>query len=160
MKTKLKLQWKPLLLCIALPLAVGGISALLTHGAMADFQALRQPPLSPPGWLFPAVWTALYTLMGVSSFLVLVSGAPQEQVHTALFFYGAQLLLNFVWPLLFFLAKAYLFAFFWLLALFVLVAVTLVRFGRIQKAAGWLLLPYLVWTAFALYLNLGIYLLN
>ena len=124
------------------------------------FPGAPPTPALSAGWLFPAVWTALYTLMGVSSFLVLVSGAPQEQVRTALFFYGAQLLLNFVWPLLFFLAKAYLFAFFWLLALFVLVAVTLVRFGRIQKAAGWLLLPYLVWTAFALYLNLGIYLLN
>ena len=64
---KQKIKWKPLLLALALPLAVGSFSAFLTRDGMKAFQALRQPPLSPPAWLFPVVWTILYLMMGLAS---------------------------------------------------------------------------------------------
>ena len=153
----MKLQWKKLIISIALPLAVGGVSALLTRKGMQDFASVLQPPLSPPAWLFPVVWTVLYILMGVACYLVWVS--PQRDKN-ALFAYGIQLFFNFCWSLLFFGAKNYLFAFFWLLLLWAAILWTLVLFYRTRKPAGYLLIPYLVWVAFAGYLNLGVYLLN
>ena len=78
----------------------------------------------------------------------------------ALFFYGLQLIFNFVWPLLFFNARAYLASLIWLLLLWVLILITTARFFQETKAAGWLMIPYLLWVAFAGYLNAGVWLLN
>ena len=153
----MKIQWKKLIVCILIPLAVGGLAALLTRGSMAAFAALKQPPLSPPGWLFPVVWTILYILMGVASYLVLVSGKPNDAALTV---YAVQLVFNFCWSLIFFNFELYLFAFVWLLALWLLILCTMLLFFRISKPAGYLMLPYLAWVMFAGYLNLGIYLLN
>lgn len=149
-----------LIVCIAVPLAVGGASAWLTRGSMGKFAALTQPPLSPPGWLFPVVWTILFVLMGVASYLVLASGKPRETVNRALAVYGTQLVVNFFWSVFFFDLTLYLFSFIWLILLWLLVLVTAVRFCRIDPRAGKLLVPYLVWVAFAGYLNFGIWLLN
>lgn len=157
---KVKQKWKLLILCIAIPLAVGGLSALLTGGGMKDFEMLNKPPLSPPGWLFPVVWTILYTLMGLASYLVLTSGKDRREVRGALVWYGAQLAANFLWPILFFNLSWYLVALLWLLLLWVLVLVTTVKFSRISSRAGDLMLPYLLWLTFAAYLNYGIYRLN
>ena len=153
----MKIQWKKLISCLAIPLAAGGLSALLTRGSMESFEALNEPALSPPGWLFPVVWTVLFVLMGIASYLAAVSGGPNR---TALAVYGVQLLFNFVWPLLFFRLAQYLPAFIWLVILWVLILVTAVLFYRISKPAGYLMLPYLTWVAFAGYLNLAIFLLN
>ena len=155
----MKIQWKKLLLCIAVPLLVGGLSALLTRNSMQSFSALNQPPLSPPGWLFPVVWSILFILMGIASYLVLQ--APKtEYTRTALIVYGIQLFFNFFWSIFFFNLKAYLFAFVWLIALWLLIFMTLTLFRRITKPAGYLLIPYLLWVTFAGYLNFMIYLLN
>ena len=89
---------------------------------MAQFATLAQPPLSPPGWVFPVVWTILYLLMGWASFLVWKSDAPQVEKKRALTLYGVQLAVNFAWPLLFFRAGLYGFALVWLVILLVLVA--------------------------------------
>lgn len=153
----MKIQWKKLILCLALPLGVGGLSALLTRDAMEDFGALNQPPLSPPGWLFPVVWTVLYILMGLSSYLVLTSGKASLQ---ALEVYGAQLAVNFFWSIIFFNLGWYLFSFLWLILLLALVTAAILLFCRASRAAAYLLVPYLLWVAFAGYLNLFIYLLN
>ena len=155
----MKVNVKKLILCLAIPLAVGGLSALLS-GGMADYQELNQPPLSPPGWVFPVVWTALYLLMGYASYRVLTSGADPQQIRRALVFYGLQLLFNFLWPLVFFRWEAYLAAFAVLLVLWILIAATMWKFNNIDERAGDLLLPYLIWVTFAGYLNLGVYLLN
>ena len=151
---------KALIICLLIPLAVGGLAAWLTMGSMAQFAALAQPLLSPPGWVFPVVWTILYLLMGWASFLVWKSGAPQAAKRRALGLYGAQLAVNFVWPLLFFRAGLYGFALIWLVILLVLVAETMLAFGRIDRRAAWLLAPYLLWLLFAAYLNAGVWLLN
>jgi len=150
---------KKLLLCLAIPLAVGGLSALLS-GGMQDYLKLNQPPLSPPGWIFPLVWTALYLMMGYASYLVAASDAPAAQKKRALLAYGAQLILNFLWSPIFFGMQAYLAAFFILLALWVLIYITLRLFSNINERAGDLLIPYLLWVSFAAYLNLGVFLLN
>lgn len=156
----MKIKWKPLLIAVLIPLAVGAVSALLSAGGMKAFETMRKPPLSPPGWLFPVVWTVLYVLMGIASRLVAASAAPPEQKRSALTLYGVQLFFNFFWSIIFFNLQQYLLAFFWLLALWLLIYLTLHEFIKIRKSAGILLLPYLAWVSFAGYLNLGIFLLN
>ena len=155
----MKKCWK-LLLCLGIPLAVGGLSALLSGDGMRMFTELNQPPLSPPGWLFPIVWTILYLAMGLASYLVRTSDAPVVQIRKATAVYGLQLAVNFLWSIIFFSAGLYLAAFVWHVLLWILIIITVIRFYRIQERAGDLLVPYLLWVTFAGYLNFGIYLLN
>ena len=155
----MKLNWKRLLINLAIPLAVGGLSALLS-GGMDTYKALNQPPLSPPGWLFPVVWTILYLLMGYSAYRVQVSGKDKEKIRTAMVFYALQLFVNFLWSPVFFGLQWRLTAFVILVILWVLIYITMRLFSEIDELAGDLLLPYILWVTFAGYLNLGIFLLN
>lgn len=155
----MKIQWKKLIICLAIPLAVGGLATLFS-GGMSGSQIANQPPLSPPGWVFPVVWTVLYLLMGYASYRVLISGAEKTQIQKSLRLYGAQLALNFLWPIIFFGFDAYLLAFAVLIGLWVLIFLTIRAFSKIDETAGNLLLPYLLWVTFAGYLNIGVYLLN
>lgn len=134
-----------------LPLAVGGAAAVLTMDAMAQYSALPQPPLAPPAWVFPAVWTVLYLLMGAASRRVYRLGTQESR--NALMIYYVQLAVHFVWPLLYFRAQEYEVAFWWLLLLLALVLAALSAFFRLDKAAGRLLMPYAAWLLFAAYLN-------
>lgn len=154
------IKLKPLIINLFIPLAVGGVSALLTMNSMKIFERVNQPPLSPPAWLFPVVWTILYILMGISSYLVYTSPKPQRQKNTALIIYGIQLFFNFFWSIIFFNMEAYLFAFIWLVILWALILANIILFYRISKPAGILLIPYLLWVTFAGYLNFAIYILN
>ena len=156
----MKMKIGTLVTSIALPLLVGGLSALLSGGGMQAFGEVQKPPLSPPGWLFPVVWTILYTLMGIASYLVKTSGADKDEIFRAQTVYGYQLVVNFFWSIFFFRFEWYLFSFFWLLLLWILIFVTIRQFYQISKPAAYLLIPYLVWVTFAGYLNLGIWYLN
>lgn len=153
----MKIAWKKLILCLAVPLGVGGLSAFVTQAGMEAFQMLNKPALTPPEWLFPLVWTVLYILMGLGSYLVLTSGKPDR---TALAVYGLQLAFNFLWSVFFFGLGWYLFSFFWLIFLWFLIFAAMLLFRKSSRAAGWLMLPYLLWVAFAGYLNFSIYLMN
>lgn len=156
----MKRNWKSLLVSLAIPLAVGGISAFATRKSMKEFAHLRQPPLSPPMWVFPVVWTILFLMMGLASYLVYTSGGRRGEKRSALWVYGIQLAVNFVWPILFFNLSWWLLAFFWLILLWLMILGMTVQFYRLRPGAGILLIPYLAWVAFAGYLNFGIYLLN
>lgn len=153
------IMWKKLLWCLAIPLGVGGVSALLTSGNMQLFEEINKPPLSPPGWLFPVVWTILYISMGVALYLVVVA-KDRKNTLPAYISFGVQLFFNFFWSIIFFNAKAYLFAFIWLILLWAAIIVNIFFFYKVNKTAGKILISYLVWVTFAGYLNLGIYLLN
>lgn len=153
----MKIQWKTLFICLLIPLAVGGISAFLTKDGMEAFSAANKPPLTPPNWLFPVVWTILFILMGIASYLVATSGKPSQAALTV---YGLQLVFNFLWSIFFFNMQWYLFAFVWLFVLWFLILVTTMSFKQISKAAGYLMVPYLLWVTFAGYLNFGVYLVN
>ena len=142
---------------IAIPLAVGGLSAWINAGKFDD-PALVKPPLSPPGWLFFVVWAILYTLMGVSAARVSLSG--RESAGDAIFIWATQLVVNFLWTIFYFSFEALLLSFFWLLFLLALVALMAVRFERSSAGAGKLQIPYLVWLCFAGYLNFTTWLLN
>ncbi len=156
----MKIKWGKLILCIAIPLVIGGAAGLISSGSMEDFAALNQPPLSPPGWFFPVAWSILYILMGIASYLVITSNGAQKHINNAIIIYAVQLLFNFFWTIFFFNLKLYFFSFAWLIALWILIIVTIILFSRLSKPAGYLLIPYLLWVSFAAYLNLGIALLN
>lgn len=145
---------------LALPLAVGGLAAWLTRDGMKSFEALYKPLLTPPGWVFPAAWTVLYLLMGLAFYQVITTPAAPERKKRAIRSYLFQLALNGGWPLLFFGAGLYGIAALWLVGLLVLSVLCALRFHAIRESAGKLLLPYLLWLCFALYLNLGVWLLN
>ena len=155
----MKTNWKKLIICLAIPLAAGGLAALLS-GGMDTYKVMNQPPLSPPGWVFPIVWTILYLMMGYASYRVLTSQADHSDIKRALTFYGIQLALNFLWPLLFFGLGWYWVAFVLLIVLWVFIYLTMRIFGTIDDTAENLLIPYLLWVTFAGYLNLGVALLN
>lgn len=155
-----KINIKSLLICIAVPLTLGGLAALLTMGSMQDFEALNKPPFSPPGWLFAVVWTLLYILMGVASYLVLESKSPTDKKKDALKLYFLQLGFNFFWSIIFFTLGAYEIALLWLLVLLMLIVATTFRFWHISRLAGALMLPYIAWVMFAGYLNLAISAIN
>ena len=151
-----------IILAIAIPLIVGGISAILTHKAMEDFGNLNQPALSPPSWLFPIAWTILYILMGIASYLIYKNKNVffYKERENALLLYGIQLLFNFMWSIIFFNLKQYLFAFIWLIILFVLVLLMMINTKKVNKIAFYLFIPYILWLIFAGYLNIMIYILN
>lgn len=149
-----------LIAAVLIPLAVGGFSAMLTAGDMNIYDSAVRPPLAPPGWLFPIAWTVLYILMGLSSYFVLVSDAYEDRKRKALRLYSVQLAMNFFWSTLFFTYERYLLSLIWLLVMWVLILITIIRFIRIRRLAGFLLCPLFLWTTFAAYLNLAWYLLS
>lgn len=151
---------KTLLKCIAIPLILGALAGFITRGAMESFEALNQPPLTPPDILFPIVWTILYILMGISCYLVKTAHNSEGAIAQVLPLYFYQLVANFLWPIAFFNLGWHLFAFFWLLLLWVLVILMIKRFYYIQPLAAYLNIPYLIWLTFAAYLNLGVWWLN
>jgi len=156
----MKINKRLLVICVAIPLIVGMLSALLTRNSMEVFVYVEKPPLAPPAWLFPVVWTILYTLMGISSYIILTSDASREEINSAIKLYAYQLVVNFLWPTFFFNFKWYLFSFLWLILLWILVFLMIRKFYDISKLAAYLNVPYVVWLTFAGYLNAGIWLLN
>ena len=143
----------------ALALLVGGLSSVITQGQMEAFSALRQPPLSPPGWVFPVAWTILYLLMGVGMAIVWRK-SDGERRRRAVTLWGVQLAANFLWPLLFFLWQLRLLSLIWLVVLLILVANMTSEFEKTSITAARLQIPYLLWLLFAAYLNLGVWILN
>lgn len=156
----MKINLKVLAVCIAIPLIVGGLSGIITSGAMDSFNSLEQPPLSPPSWLFPVVWTVLFVLMGIASYFALMSRGEQRDITSAVIFYGIQLVFNFLWSIFFFNLGFLWFAFVWLAALWILILITAAKFYSLSHAAGYLMIPYILWVSFAGYLNFAIAYLN
>ena len=155
----LKKDTRKLVTCIAVPLATGAVSGFFTRNGMKVFATLNKPPLSPPGWLFPVVWTILFIMMGIASFLI--ASRPKSRARDkALTLYGIQLAVNFLWPFFFFGAGWYGFAFLWLIFLWGLVYCCICTFGDFSRNAAYLMVPYLAWLTFAGYLNLFIALWN
>lgn len=152
------IKLKSLLINLLITLGGGAIIALLTRESMEVYANLQQPPLAPPGIVFPIVWTILYTLMGISAYMITESGSKLK--NKALTVYGIQLFLNFIWPLVFFNGQMFLAAFIILMTLWIMVLWMIGIFYKINPVAAFLQIPYAIWLTFAAYLNLGVYLLN
>ena len=156
----MKQSWKIYAFWIILSEAVGAVSGWFSREGTAFFgETAVQPPLSPPAILFPIVWTVLYALMGFSAARVSMTAASPER-NLGLNLFVAQLIVNFFWSLIFFNARAYGFALLWLVLLFLLVLWMTLEFRKADPLAALLQIPYLLWLAFAAYLNYGVWLLN
>jgi tryptophan-rich sensory protein len=148
-------------IAIAIPLAIGGLSALLTRGNMQIYREVQTPPLSPPSILFPIVWTILYILMGVSSAIIWANREKNaDAARSGLAAYALSLAFNFAWSILFFNFRCFGFSLVWLIALWILILVTILQYRKISPLAAYLQIPYALWVAFAGYLNAGIWWLN
>ena len=150
---------------IALAISLGAVVIASALGGLAsatsaeDYQRLQQPSWAPPSWVFGPVWTVLYTMMAVAAWLVWRSG-PWSQTRPALTAYGVQLVLNAAWTPLFFGLGWRGIAFAELSVLCLILVGTVVLFFRRNAVAGWLLIPYLAWSTFALFLNFAVWQLN
>ena len=153
-------KWKPYLISMGLALGVGTLSGLLSMGGMRGYESMvTKPALTPPGWLFPIVWTILYSLMGIGAAMVYLKGKPEKR-DTALNLYVAQLIVNFFWSLIFFNAQAFGFAVIWIILLLALVVWMTWEFSMIDKTAALLQIPYIIWLLFATYLTIAVWVLN
>ncbi len=150
-------RWKPILIQVAITLAVAGLGVLLA-GNYTMYESINKPPLAPPAWLFPVAWSILYVLMGIAAGLI--AGSEDIDKGRALRWYYLQLVINILWPVLFFRFELLSVALVWLALLIGAVLITWRQFRRISTTAGWLLVPYLLWCVFAFYLNAGIVILN
>ncbi len=147
-----------LIVCLLIPLTVGGLAALLTRNSMDIYETIIKPPLSPPGILFPIVWTILYILMGVSLYIVYRSKSGYRPA--AFLAFSAQLAANFIWSLIFFNGRMFVFAFVWIILLWLLILSMIVEFKKVNPVAAALQIPYILWVTFAAYLNLAIAIIN
>jgi len=153
-------SWKTYALWIGLSEAVGALSGWLTREGTKHYAAaVTKPPLSPPPAVFPVVWAMLYALMGIGAARVYMAGGSAFRTR-GLRLFGLQLAFNFCWSLLFFNAEAYGLAFVWLAALLALIVMMTLAFNKADRLAGRLQIPYVLWAAFAGYLNAGVWLLN
>ncbi len=158
--TNKKTNWKKFALILFITFLVSGLSSLLTSDSMEKYDLLQKPPLSPSSQVFGIVWPILFFLMSVSLYLVLVSNVSKNDKRNAMFLYSLQLGVNFFWTIIFFILDEKLLAFFWLLLLLTIVIVMAYDFFKANKWATILLVPYILWLAFAGYLNLATYILN
>jgi benzodiazapine receptor len=154
-------RYLPLAICLAIPILAGAMGSLFTTAAIPTwYAALVKPAWNPPASIFGPVWTSLYTLMGLTSYLVWQKGIERKEVQLALGAYGVQLVLNVLWSFLFFGQHNPFLAFIDIVALWLAILVTVILFARASRLAAVLFLPYLLWVSFAGYLNYAIWTLN
>ena len=151
-----KIDYKKLLIFIFGTYLIGGLFSFFID-MPSMYQELNKPFLSPPGYVFPIVWTVLYTLMGISLYLVSEESGDKKKSYII---YIVQLILNSLWTLFYFGLDMKLFAFIILIGLIISVIIMNLEFIKLNKTAAYLQIPYLIWLIFAGYLNLSTYLLN
>lgn len=151
---------KGALISIIIAYLAGYIGSFFTTSSLDIWYVdIVKPTLNPPSWVFAPVWTLLYTLMGISAYIVWTK-RKEIKVKTALIVYGIQLVLNALWSILFFGLQNPQLAFYEIIVLLVFIIINTVLFWRISRVAGILLVPYILWVSFATYLNFSIWMLN
>ncbi|MGN0661431.1 MAG: TspO/MBR family protein [Oscillospiraceae bacterium] len=148
---KAKSTLKSTILWVIITLAVGSASSLFIKGASEIYTSMQRPAFAPPYYVFPIVWSAVYIIIGIAAGLIRSTGSPYRT--PALVLYCLQLIVNFFWPIIFFRLRNCEFALVWLILLWIMVFSMLFDFKKINKLAGYLIIPYLLWLTFATYLN-------
>lgn len=150
-----------LVISLLLSHAAGLIGSVFTAGSISTwYPTLVKPNFNPPNWIFAPVWLTLYTLMGIAFYRVWTSGVEKKQIKMATIVFIAQLALNAAWSVIFFGAHNLSLAFLGIIVLLAFIVWTMWLFGRIDKIAAWLLLPYLAWVLFASILNYSLWQFN
>ncbi len=156
-----KVNWKLLIFTILLCQLAGIIGSLFTFSAIPTwYQTLIKPSFNPPSWIFGPVWTTLYTMMGISLYIILSKGPKTKEVKVAVNLFVWQLIANSLWSIIFFGMKNILLALIEIVILLILVFTTIFKFYKINKIAAYLLIPYLLWGSFATFLTYTIWILN
>lgn len=152
----------PVVIGVLICLAAGLLGSLVTMPAVesAWFINLNKPMFQPPNWLFAPVWTILYILMGVAAGMVFASDKKSQTGKTALILFAVQLVLNILWSFLFFGAQSLLFAAVDIVALWAVLLLTIINFFKINRAAAWMLIPYILWVTFATILTITLFFMN
>ncbi len=148
------IDWPKLLISLLIPVAVGALAGWLIQGSADFYNGLIKPPFAPPAAVFPLVWTVLYLLMGIAAYRIHQTEGEGKQ--TSLRLYYIQLVINFLWPISFFLWKNFWLAFLILIVLWILVGVLTFRFWKLDRPAGIIMALYWIWLTYAAYLNLFI----
>ena len=152
-------NWLKLIISLLLPQIAGGTGASFTITSINSwYRAIEKPSFNPPGWIFGPVWTLLYILMGIASYLIWKSDHPQKKNLLTLYF--VQLGLNALWSPAFFGLESPVLGLMVIIPLLVLIILCVKKFRIISKRATWLMIPYLAWVSFATVLNFSIWWLN
>ncbi len=159
-KVKNKFSLIRLIISIIITEGTGLLSWILTRGGMDKYKSLEQPGFAPPAWVFSVVWPILFLLMGFALYRVWMYGKQGVKIKSAVFYFGVQLVFNFLWSIFYFALGLRGLALIDLLILIVFVVITTVQFFKIDKLAGWLLIPYIIWISFAAFLNYSVWQLN
>ena len=136
-----KIDYKKLILYVMIPLLLGGIVGFITSSESKNYDGIVD------GWVFPVVWSILYILMGISSYIV-------RDNRELMNIYKVNLIVNLLWPIIFFLFKLKVLAFFWILILILIVGYMIYKIYQENKLSSYLLIPYILWLVFASVLNL------
>ena len=137
----MKINYKKLIIFILIPLVLGSFVGIIAVSPNKVASII-------PSWIFPVVWTILYILMGISSYII------YDDIDEVPMIYYIQLIVNLLWSFIFFSFRLFILAYLWILLLIVLVSVMIVKFVRINKLAGYLQIPYIIWLLIASFLNL------
>ena len=139
----------------------GLIGSVFTASSLENWYLfLEKPAFNPPAWVFFPAWVTLYTLMGISLYLVWEKGLQEQEIKKGIFIFGIQLGLNTLWSILFFGLKSPYYAFVEIVLLWFAILLTILKFRKISKTASYLLFPYILWVSFAMLLNYYIWILN
>lgn len=149
-----------LLISVAAAELTGALSALIAGDFQRGYEAMVRPPLSPPGFVFPVVWTVLYALMGISAYLIYRTDADDTEKTDGIKLYISQLALNFLWSIVYFRLDMKIPGAIIIAALIITVFAMIMQFSKINKTAALLNIHYLLWLIFALYLNIGTVVMN
>lgn len=157
-------KYTRILIVVVTCLAIGYFSGMATQSSIKTwFPTLIKPSFNPPNWVFAPVWSLLYIMMGIAAGLVwdrMEASKDKELVKKSLIFFAIQLGLNALWSVLFFGLRNPMLALIEIALLWLMIYETYIKFGKIDKIAGYLFLPYLAWVSFASILNASIWWLN
>ncbi len=156
-----KINYFKLLASLFLCQFAGAVGSVFTASSLKDWYILlAKPVFNPPSWVFFPVWTLLYTLMGISLYIVWEKGLQNKEVRIGLIIFGIQLFLNSLWSFLFFGLRTPYYAFIEIIFLWITILLTIFQFRKISKTASYLLVPYILWVSFASLLNYYLWILN
>ena len=157
-------KYMPYIISLLLTFGVTALGSFLAGDSTSFYTNLIQPELSPPSYIFGIVWPVLYILMAIAVGLVYTQKCSsiecKDNKKSAIKLYVVQLVMNALWPVLFFRFELFLISFIWLVVLWILILKMIIEFYKINKLAAYLLVPYLLWVTFAGYLNFMIWILN
>lgn len=148
-----KIDFKKLIISFAVVSGLVLISMILTKNTMKLYEEMVKPDIAPPAIVFPIVWTILYSIIAITLYKFI----DNKKIRN---FIILNLVINVIWPVLFFRFELYLFSVIWLVLIIVTLIIELLKIYKENKIFAYLNIPYLIWLFFALYLNIMIYLLN